>query len=358
MVARAASASATSSGERPAARGVQFGELLVGPREHGDVGGATASGERAHQFGDAGGLGGSGGERSHSDVGPVGPGAAGVVGLARRGERGGAGAHHLRRAAVVGGEPHDGDAGVAHLHLREGRVVGAVPAVDRLAGVADEAQIGSPAADRLEHGVLQRVEVLRLVDEQVAEPPTDEVGEGGVAMCRVEDPGQQVVEVEDAAPALQPFVRGDEVGVAGRRHGAAPAGGAHRGLVPAGFDEASTGPVDIGRGEGRLDRQAQLGEAFAQQSNSIGDHLRGGLVSSERPIAQQPEGDAVERARLDAFADLEPAQASLQLRGRLAREREREHVRRVGGAGRHPVGDPPREHRRLARPGRGDDRER
>ena len=53
----------------------------------------------------------------------------------------------------------------------EPAAVGAVPPVDGLVGVADHAQVGPAAAPGLEQGLLERVDVLELVDEQVAEPP-------------------------------------------------------------------------------------------------------------------------------------------------------------------------------------------
>ena len=48
------------------------------------------------------------------------------------------------------------------------RGVGAVEAVDRLGRIADEVEVAAAADEQLEQPVLERVEVLGLVDEHVA----------------------------------------------------------------------------------------------------------------------------------------------------------------------------------------------
>ena len=59
--------------------------------------------------------------------------------------------------------------------------IGAVEAVDRLRRVADEVEVAAPADEELEEPVLERVEVLGLVDEHVAEAPAHGVGPPRVA---------------------------------------------------------------------------------------------------------------------------------------------------------------------------------
>ena len=153
---------------------------------------------------------------------PVGPVAGRVVDLAAGAQRRGAGADHLRRAAVVGGQGDDRDAGIDPLDLGHRRVVGTVPSIDRLARIADQTDVGTPTSPRLEQRVLQRVEVLRLVDEEVTEPPMNQAAERRIGFDGAQVEVQQVVEVDHPAPPLQPLVRRGEVDEASGRHSAAP----------------------------------------------------------------------------------------------------------------------------------------
>jgi membrane protein YdbS with pleckstrin-like domain len=74
-------------------------------------------------------------------------------------------------------------------------------------------------------------------------------------------------------------------------------------------------------------------------------------VVRQRTVAEQSEGDTVERAGRDGFAQVELAQSTTQLAGGVAGEGERQHVRWPIGAGGNPIGDPPGEDPRLARAG-------
>ena len=95
-------------------------------------------------------------------------------------ERGRACAQNLRRAAIVRPQRQHCHPRVVHLYFGERAWVGAIPAVDRLPRVADEADIGPATSNALQHGVLQRVEVLCLVDEEVAITPAHSIGPGRV----------------------------------------------------------------------------------------------------------------------------------------------------------------------------------
>src|SRR5262249_24612376 len=80
--------------------------------------------------------------------------------------------------------------------------VGTAEAVDRLFGIAAEEQ---PAADALEHVGLERVGVLALVYEDVAEPAGERAAGEEVARAQ-----EQVEEVEPAGAALERLVAVDE----------------------------------------------------------------------------------------------------------------------------------------------------
>ena len=133
--------------------------------------------------------------------------------------------------------------------------VGAVPPVDRLLRVADRRHVVAVAPPRLEQAELQRVHVLELVDEEVAEPPALRRREGLVLLERPGDQREQVVEVDEAAATLAVLVAGVDVGdQLGPQDGLAPRL-AHRGHVVVGRDHAGLGPLDLGgqlAGDGAL----------------------------------------------------------------------------------------------------------
>ena len=116
----------------------------------------------------------------------VGSGRAQLGGLLAACEHVHAGGDDLRRAAVVDGQPHDLDAGEAVLDIQQQRGVAAVEAVDRLRGIADEVQVVASGAEEIEQALLERVQVLRLVDEDVTEAPALGLGVVGVALERVD----------------------------------------------------------------------------------------------------------------------------------------------------------------------------
>ena len=115
---------------------------------------------------------------------------------------------HERSAGSIDSclEPHDRRAGVALGELGQHADVGAVPAVDRLVGVADDAQVGAVAEPGLEQAELQRVDVLELVDEEVAEAPAlGRRRSRGRRSMRLRRTAEQVVEVDQrAARASRP----------------------------------------------------------------------------------------------------------------------------------------------------------
>jgi hypothetical protein len=102
---------------------------------------------------------------------------------------------------------------------------------------------------------------------------------------------------------------------------------------------------------------SSLSTSRARRSRSLATCGWGGVVG-QRPVAQQAQGDAVERAGLDGLADVEPSQPPLQLAAASRVKVSASTCCGIGGALRHAVGDAPGEHRGLARPGRRDDGER
>ncbi|MEZ5262084.1 MAG: hypothetical protein R2755_09955 [Acidimicrobiales bacterium] len=134
--------------------------------------------------------------------------------------------HHGGTGAVVGAQLHDLPA-VEQLDqpVEEGGV-GAVPPVDRLVGVTHRAQVTVRPEPRQQQFELQRVHVLELVDEEVAEAVALGLGEGRVGSERLGAALEQVVEVHQAAAPLGRFVVAEELLDERRVHrrGAAAAG--------------------------------------------------------------------------------------------------------------------------------------
>ena len=109
----------------------------------------------------------------------------------------------LRGAPPVRRQAHDLDAGQVPVDLGEQCRVGAVERVDGLRRVADEEEITAVGRQLVEDPVLDRVEVLGLVDEDVPEPPPRRVGERSVGGQVATEHEEQVVEVDHAASALE-----------------------------------------------------------------------------------------------------------------------------------------------------------
>ena len=165
----------------------------------------------------------------------------------------------------------------------EVRRVAAAEPVDRLVGVADRAEIVAVAEPATQHAQLRRADVLKLVDEEMAEPPALRCGEGLVVLERVAAQRQQVVEVEQPAPPLLPLVPGVDGGDLRRRTGWCAAGEAHRRLVAVGLDQAGLRPLDLA---GELRRHDPcLGAAGRDQG-----HEQAGLALEEDRGGAAPLG--------------------------------------------------------------------
>ncbi len=76
--------------------------------------------------------------------------------------------HHLRGGPVVALEPHHRGVGEAAREVQQVAGRGAGERVDGLVGVADDGQVVALAEPRVEHPLLQRGDVLVLVDDEAA----------------------------------------------------------------------------------------------------------------------------------------------------------------------------------------------
>ena len=241
----------------------------------------------------------------------------------------------------------------------ERRRVGARERVDRLRRVADDAEVGAIPEPGPQEADLQRRRVLELVDEQVPEPPALRGGERRVALDRVGAPAEQVVEVATPALALLGFVAGVEVGDLGRGHRRVPARRDGRGRVALREMAARLGPLDLRREVGDERGAAGTGRADERrQQPRLRRQDRGCLPALfVRAPPELGERERVERAGGDPF-DLERPEPVDELTCGFARERDREHVARLGVAVARAPRDATRQHARLPRTGRREDRER
>ncbi len=270
----------------------------------------------------------------------------------------GRGSQDLWRRAVVVSQVqhrHPGEAVRRECLLEAVEVagVGSVPAVDGLVGVADDEQVVAVAQPPPQQPVLQRVDVLELVDEQVPEAPA--LGGSGLRVSLHDPQGEaeQVVEVDHPGLGLGLGIAVEQVRhlVAGQRR---PSPGPGRPVeVLRGRDEAGRGPLDLGH--------HVLG-LLPPPAEEVGDepqlavHEPGHLCAPIRPTGPQlGVGDGVERPRGDVVAQAEVTQPRPQLARRLAGEGEGEGMAGVQVATRRPVGDAPGEDPGLARAGAGVD---
>ncbi len=143
-------------------------------------------------------------------------------------------------------EPHHAGPGELLGHAVQQLGICAVPAVHGLVRVADDEEIRLLAREEAQEPVLRVAQVLHLVDEQVAVPPTDRLGEGRVLLQEVSAVPHEVVEVEHPAPAPLLLVAGVELGDP-RRRGERPSRGTSSSLFVAGRpDEPGLRPADLG----------------------------------------------------------------------------------------------------------------
>ena len=252
-------------------------------------------------------------------------------------------------AAEVLGELDDAGAGVVALEVEDVADVRAAPAVDRLVGVADDAEVGEVDRHAAGDAVLGLVGVLVLVDEDVAEAGVEFGAQLAVVAHREGGHQQQVVEVEGVGVAHLLLVvavdlRNDLLEVVVGLFGEAVGGEelvlrlADGGLDGVG-GEADV--VDAGRVEGGLGDAQAVGLVVdgevAVDADAVG------------VLAQQAHAEAVEGADEQPLARQHRLDAVAHLAGGLVGERDGEDLVRL-----HPLeeemGDAAGDDARLARP--------
>jgi hypothetical protein len=174
--------------------------------------------------------------------------------------------------------------------------VGAVPAVDGLVGVADDAEVVAAVQPGGQQGELQRVDVLELVDVEVPEPPPLGVAERLVGAQRPDALLEQVVEVDEALVGLEVLVVAVDAGDRGRRQGRVAAEALGPVGVRLGRDAPGLGPLDLGDDVEYVGAAPVAGEQWRDRPELAVQQLGLAHVVLVPPGAQLGVGDGVEGA--------------------------------------------------------------
>ncbi len=238
--------------------------------------------------------------------------------------------------------------------------VGAAEAVDRLVVVAHHAEVAVLLREELKPAILGPVGVLVLVDQHVPEAPPVAVAHLLEELEQVHAAEQQVVEVHRVGAVQALLVEPVDVG------GGLLEEALHLELVGLGVEQLVLRVRDLApdaaRGEA-LGIDVQLLDAVLDQPQRVllvVDREAAGVaeplgVGPQHSRAGGVEGHHPHRARAPAHQGLHPLAHLLR---RLVRERDREDLAGPRLAGADQMGDPVREHARLARAGAREDEER
>ncbi len=272
---------------------------------------------------------------------------------ARRGDHLVGQRHHLRSGTVVALQADHGRVGEAAGEVEQVARRGAGERVDGLVGVADDGEVVAVTEPGVEHPLLQRGDVLVLVDHEAAVAVAELLGHGRVVLDRGRGVQQQVVEVQQrdaVAVGLELLVAGVDGGhlLGVQRDVAAHLG--HRGAIALRADQRRLGPFDLARevadvlgadlkpgAVGGLGDDGELG--VQQLPAGVADHPRPEVV--QLPARGGVEGQRLHRA--DAGACIHRAQPGPHLPRGPRGERDGQHLPggdvAVGHQVRDAVGD-------------------
>ena len=201
---------------------------------------------------------------------------------------------------------------------------------------------------------MERVDVLKLVDEDMAVTPLLSLGEAGVLGHGGVAEGEQVVEVDELPLAFGFFVLPVDVGHERQASPGAPSCGLRRVGVLIGRDESGTGPPDLAVDVGdrcAVEVAVLAGEKRHPPLKQLGSPSAGVLPV----VAQDCQGDRVERSGRDIVAQAEGTGAASELAGGAPGKRDGENPAGIDGAGGGLPGDAAGEDACLAGPGAGHD---
>lgn len=226
--------------------------------------------------------------------------------------------------------------------------------VDRLAGIADHAQVVPVAEPQLQQALLERADVLVLVDHEVLVLGADLIGDVVPVLEDADGEQQDVLEVDDRAVPLEVLVDVVDLGDLGRVAGGVAARLGDGGRIVGGDGPGDLGPLDLG---GDVPQLVPV-EADAAGGGRVGDELDlavdepgHGAADRFRPeVLELTQSGRVERTCLDP-GGAELAEPATHLPGSPVGEGDGEHAGGLEDAGAHPVGDAVGDRPGLARTG-------
>lgn len=216
--------------------------------------------------------------------------------------------------------------------------------VDGLAGVADDAEAGAAAGagPLVEEALLERGDVLVLVDGEVPVLGADLVGDVRAVLQDGGGEQQDVLEVDVPSAALGLLVDPVDLGGLGGVAGGLAAGLGHGRGVVVGAGLGDLGPFDLG-GEvaqlGALDAQAAAAGGLGDQLDLALEQLGDGAADGAGPeVVELAQRGGVEGAGLDAVG-AELAQPAAHLAGGAGGEGDGKDLLGLVDAAAHAVGD-------------------
>ena len=251
--------------------------------------------------------------------------------------------HHLRGGSVVPEQPYHRRlrmaAGEAQQEVRGGPGEG----VDGLRGVADDAELLTSAHPEVQQALLQRGDVLVLVDYEVPILLAHLGGDPLIVLEHAHGQQQHVLEVDQVLVQLDVLVGLVELreGTVVHSPGLGPRGGELQ--VGLGGEGGDLRPFDFG---GQVPQcravrgDVQPTRGLGEQPDLVIENLRHGPTDGDRPEELQlAQRCGVEGSGLDAGSS-ERVQPGAHLRGGTGGEGDRQQPVGIIDPGAHPVGDP------------------
>lgn len=220
---------------------------------------------------------------------------------------------------------------------------GAGEGVDGLRGVTDHAEVVPAAEPEVEQPLLERADVLVLVDDEVLVLRADGFRDVRPVLEHADGEQQHVLEVDHAAVAFELLVRGVDAGDLGGVAGDVTAGLGGGGRILLGHGLSDFAPFDLA---GDVPQFVAV-QADPAARAGLGDELdlaldQPGQLAADGPgpeVLELAQGGGVEGAGLDAAGAQHPQPPAHLARGPRG-EGDGEHGRGLEDPGAHPVGDP------------------
>ena len=252
--------------------------------------------------------------------------------------------HDLRGGPVVAAQPDRAGTGVAGCETGQEAGSGAGEGVDRLRDVPDDAQLTAPPQPQVQEALLERGDVLVLVDHEVLVLAAHLIGDVLAVQEDADHQEEDVLEIDDSALGLGLLVSRQHLGDGGELQtsgGIAAQGGGLLGVV-LGQSHGDLRPLDLSRqvaDKGAVGRQAEAVGGGADEAAL--ELLDLGAAPADRrgpEVCQLTQSGRVEGARLGAD-HTQIGQARAHLSGGAGREGDGQDLGGLVGADGDSMGD-------------------